>query len=264
MADLGISEFTFGYAFIHEQINILWKDISSIPIFPSLIEEKKVGWDVKLPLKGKALYYQIKTSELLKNANSKYIKDGTYSGPYYRIKLHKMFNNKQHRMLWKLSQTEKDTYYVAPECANIHTFNKAFLDGKVTDYSRLIPLTKCHNYDSNDSNQHFITYEGGNKTFHQHSKKSESRESILGKNLRDLYRDRQQDFKPINSEFSDKIISNVLELSEYYEESRFFNNESFNKLLGKADTTYQKLSLSASILWAFYGIFMVIIGDESR
>ena len=134
MADLGISEFTFGYAFISEQIRKKWGNIVSVPIFPSLIKERGLGYDVELPLEGKTCYYQFKTSELLKSANSKFIRDGTYTGEYYRIKLHKMFNNNQHRMLWKLSQKEKNTYYVAPECTDLKAFNYAFLNGKVTDY----------------------------------------------------------------------------------------------------------------------------------
>ena len=71
MAVLGISEFTFGFAFVSEQIRENWGKIVSIPIFPSLIREKNVGYDVELPMKGKTFYYQFKTSELLSRTNSK-------------------------------------------------------------------------------------------------------------------------------------------------------------------------------------------------
>ena len=264
MADLGISEFTFGYAFISEQIRKRWGNVVSVPIFPSLIKERGLGYDVELPLKGKTCYYQFKTSELLKSANSKFIRDGTYTGEYYRIKLHKMFNNNQHRMLWKLSQKEKNTYYVAPECSNLKVFNDAFLNGKVTDYSRLIPLKNCNNYADSDSNQHYITYQEGNPAFYQHSEVSEKKESILGKNIGDLYNDMVKDFKTIDSQLSDEILSNVLEFSIYSIDKELLDYELLKNLSVKTETTYDKLSLAANILWALHGILMVMIGEESK
>ena len=264
MADLGISEFTFGYAFVSEQIMNNWGNIVSVPIFPSLIKERKLGYDVKLPLKGKTFYYQFKTSELFRSKNSKYIKDGTYSGSYYRIKLHKMFNNNQHRMLWSLSQTERDTYYVAPECTDFLAFNNAFLHSKVTHCSRLIPLINCINYASSDSDQHYITYTKGSSAFYQHSETSEKKESILGKDMRDLYVRRVNDFERIDDKFINKIISTVRKLSEDYVEYEVFFHYYFDYLLDKAEEAYDKLSLTAKFLWASHGILMTIIGEETK
>ena len=261
MADLGISEFTFGYAFLYEQTSKNWGSVVSIPILPSLYNEKKLGYDAKLPLKGKTFYYQFKTSELLKSSNSKYIKEGPYSGPYYRIKLHRAFNNNQHRILRELSKTEKDTYYVAPECTDIAIFNEAFLDGKVIDHSRLIPLEDCKDYQPTDRKQHYITYQDGQKVFCQFSERNERKESILGKNLKDLYTSRVNDFKKIDEEFSNRIASNVEKLSLDYPANKLFNYESVHNSLVQAEGVYAKLVVSAKILWALHNILMVIIGE---
>lgn len=263
MADLGISEFTFGFAFVSEQIRKNWGKIVSLPIFPSLIREKSVGYDVELPMKGKTFYYQFKTSELLRRKNSKYIRDGTYSGSYYRIKLHRMFNNNQHRMLKNLSRIEKDTYYVAPECADLRNFNDAFLNGKVTDQSRLIPLINCNDYAISDSDQHYITFEPGNSGFHQHSEISERKESILGINMGELYASRVKDFEAIDEKFSNKVTSNVIQLSKDNQGKKLFNYESIDNILSEAKTIYDRLALSANILWTLYGIVMAIVGEES-
>ena len=101
MADLGLSEFTFEFSFLYEQVSKNWNNLQTFPLLPSLIKENKIGWDAMLPTKGAMYYYQFKQSELFYRGNAKYISDGTYHAPYFRIKLHKADYNKQHRILWK-------------------------------------------------------------------------------------------------------------------------------------------------------------------
>ena len=151
MADLGLSEFSFGYAFLHKQTLHKWGSIRGFPILPSLRREARTGWDARLPTKGKDYYYQFKLSERFSRGNSKFIADGTYSSPYYRIKLYKANNNQQHRHLWEHTQISgnEETYYVAPEVSTTEKFTDAFMDGKITDNSRLIPLQSCSNYGLN-------------------------------------------------------------------------------------------------------------------
>jgi hypothetical protein len=263
MANLGISEFTFGYAFLFEQTRKSWGKVKSIPIFPSLIKEKKVGWDVHLPLKGKDFYYQFKLSEFLSRRNSKFIKDGTYSSPYYRIKLHRMYFNLQHRMLRKLSQINGDTYYVSPECTDIKVFNQAFLNGQVTNYSRLIPLKNCDPYDADDKKQHYITYQQGDLGFHQHSDKSERKKSVLGEDLQSLQEESKINWKSINDNFANGVLNNSLQVLKEFEGNGAIPYDSEELKEHKLETIDDKLSFSANILWVTLGIAMIIVVENN-
>jgi hypothetical protein len=99
MVSIGISEFTFGFAFLHEQTIAQWDGLTAAPILPSLQQEASAGWDAHIPLEGEAFFYQFKLTDYLFRSNATFIRDGTYSGPYYRIDLHKRNYNNQHRLL---------------------------------------------------------------------------------------------------------------------------------------------------------------------
>ena len=134
MAAIGISEFTFGYAFLYEQTHANWQSIKAAPVLPSLQQEKDLGWDAHLPLKGTDFYYQFKLSDYLWRANASYIADKTYGGPYYRLSLHRKDNNRQHRRLKRHAQSNPNTFYVAPEFNSVETFNTAFLAHQITSH----------------------------------------------------------------------------------------------------------------------------------
>lgn len=52
MATIGISEFSFGYAFLYEQTRANWTTLRAVPVLPSLQQEKDVGWGFQEPEKG--------------------------------------------------------------------------------------------------------------------------------------------------------------------------------------------------------------------
>ena len=81
MAQIGISEFTFGYAFLYEQTHANWSGLTAAPVLPSLQQEQDAGWDAHLPLAGTDFYYQFKLSDYLSRSNALYIADGTYATP---------------------------------------------------------------------------------------------------------------------------------------------------------------------------------------
>ena len=49
MVSIGISEFTYGFAFLFEQVNANWIGVDAAPILPSLQTEQMSGWDVSIP-----------------------------------------------------------------------------------------------------------------------------------------------------------------------------------------------------------------------
>jgi hypothetical protein len=205
MAIVGISEFTFGFAFLYEQTHANWGNVKAAPILPSLIQEQQQGWDANLPLSGTDFYYQFKLSDYLSRSNAKYIADGTYNGPYYRIALHHKNNNQQHRRLRDHAVDNPHTYYVAPEFNALEFFNMAFLAHHVTTRSRLIALSDCDDVAENEE-QHFITYQEGvpGHDFHSDSKRHEK--SYFGREMEHLYGESRPEWRAVDHGFAENIF----------------------------------------------------------
>ncbi len=199
MVTLGISEFTFGFAFLHEQTLRNWGGLKVAPFLPSLYKEGTLGWDAKLPTKGVDYYYQFKLSDYLHRSNASYIRDGIYSDPYYRIALHRTDVNRQHRLLKALSDGHPHTYYVAPEVSSLRKFNRHFLMRDIVGASRLIPLKSCKQI--LDENQHYITFQPGNHRFIEHSEPTIREDSEFGRNMANLYERSRPSYSNIDDEY---------------------------------------------------------------
>ena len=68
--NIGLPEFTFGYAYLYEQTVAKWGELTAAPTLPSLYQEAKEGWDAKLPTRGTAFFYQFKVSDWLFRRNA--------------------------------------------------------------------------------------------------------------------------------------------------------------------------------------------------
>lgn len=267
MVSIGISEFTFGYAFLHEQTIRHWSNLYAAPILPSLIQEADQGWDAHIPLVGDDFYYQFKLSEYLVWRSAKYIKDGTYNDPYFRISLHKNNYNRQHRRLKAHASLHPHTYYVAPEFTIYDDFNEIFLNSNITTRSRLIPLNDCD--DIYDNNQHYITYQKDDPSWIQHSESRKHEWSILGENIPSYY-EKSYKKKKLDLQFAVALfkntIKNVKDLIDDEEEVLLFSKEQSTilKLLDESileenrGVIFKKIS---EILSIFYGLTMVILTD---
>ncbi len=219
MVQVGISEFTFGYAFLYEQTHANWGNLQAAPILPSLQQEEQAGWDAQLPLNGTDFYYQFKLTDYLSRSNASYIKDHTYAGPYYRLAFHRRNNNRQHQRLRDHSVTNPHTYYVAPEFNAADDFHAAFLAQQLTAQSRLIPVADCD--DINDSDQHYITFQPNQVDWIQHSEKKLHDRSFSGRDLQKVYRESHRDWKRVNKPFTNalfektaRVVRSVLEKEE--------------------------------------------------
>jgi hypothetical protein len=210
MTIVGISEFTFGYAFLYEQTQNNWENLVAAPVLPNLQQEHDEGWDAHLPLNGIDFYYQFKLSDYLYRHNANYIKDGTYGGPYYRLALHKKETNRQHQRLRRLSETNPHTYYVAPEFNSTENFNAAFLEKQITHRSRMIPVIECD--DINDGVQHHITFRQGDPSWIQHSERKVHEASLTGEDLPKLYRGTENEWKPVTKEFAVQLFDKTKDL----------------------------------------------------
>ncbi|MDB6016526.1 MAG: hypothetical protein JWR19_1015 [Pedosphaera sp.] len=204
MAQVGISEFTFGFGFLSEQTQRHWTNLRVAPVLPSLQQEQHEGWDAHLPLTAADYYYQFKLSDYLEHANSKFIAKGIYPGAYYRIALHRRNWNQQHQRLKIHSIKNPNTYYVAPEFHNIAAFNSAFMSKQLLNSSRLIPLADCKNIA--DNNQHYITFRYGAPTWKFHSDPETHETSINGANIQGLYRDGRHQFRKVDDGFAAELF----------------------------------------------------------
>jgi hypothetical protein len=204
MAAIGISEFTFGYAFLSEQTQKKWSDLKAAPILPSLQQEYDAGWDAHLPLTGTDFYYQFKLSEHLSKGNATFIADKTYAGPYYRIPLHRKHENRQHARLKAHAKVNPNTFYVSPEFNSVEEFNAAFLSRQIMNRTRLIAVRECE--DVYDGKQHYITYRQGEPAWIFHSDKKRHEESVTGKELGSLYRRSKPRWASLNKEYAINIF----------------------------------------------------------
>jgi hypothetical protein len=204
MAAIGISEFTFGYAFLYEQTHASWQNLRAAPVLPSLQQEQDQGWDAHLPLVGTDFYYQFKLSDYLSRGNALFIADGTYTNPYYRLALHRRDNNRQHRRLREHVAINPNTFYVAPEFNTIDDFNAAYLSRQLSQRSRLIPLADCDDID--DGDQHYITFQAGEQSWLQHSERRIHERSFSGQDMENLYRSTEKQWRRLDKRFSEELF----------------------------------------------------------
>ena len=266
MAALGISEFMFGYAFLHEQTQKNWSTLKAAPVLPSLHEEKSKGWDAHLPLIGTDFYYQFKLSDKLSGGNAKYIRSGLYKTPYYRLALYRKDKNRQHRRLKAHSASNPRTYYVAPEFDTLSDFNDAFIARRIADGSRLIPVAKCKNVSDNE--QHFITFLPAKPSWKFHSEPTHHNDSFRGDELEELYRGTKPYWKPIDKTYSEELYGrtvSVLKRSLEDEDKQFaFQQPKLFDFDPRRAERNEILSRVADILSVSLGVTLVIVGMPSE
>jgi hypothetical protein len=264
MASIGISEFTFGYAFLQEQTHANWANLRAAPILPSLLQEQHEGWDAHLPLAATDFYYQFKLSDYLSQSNAKYIADGTYATAYYRFAFHRKNNNLQHRRLRVHSRHYPNTFYVAPQFNNITAFNVAFLNRQITAQSRLIPVASCR--DRRDAAQHYITFREGNRRWNEHSEAVGHHKSFTGEDLRQLYSDTRESWKPVNKDFALELFKKTVRILRKELEPGSPRTAKADIPLFELDpdraTTRDILLRTAEILSVYVGVTLVLVGSS--
>lgn len=266
MADIGISEFTFGYSFLHEQTHANWGNLTAAPVLPSLQQETELGWDAQLPLDGIDFYYQFKLSDFLSRGNATYIKDGTYQSPYYRFWLHRRNNNQQHRRLRSHCATNANTFYVAPEFNSIEDFNASFLAHQLTGNCRIIPVTLCPDLSAWDGNRHCITFQPGDPLFDFHSEVGRREKSYTGKDIGALYRNSSSQWVRVDVHYAELLFERVRFVAKQIvveEEPR--RARLVRPLLDDAQVGHSRRDLllrTADILSAIWGLTLILIGSK--
>jgi hypothetical protein len=260
MAEVGISEFSFGYAFLFEQTQANWGNLKAAPILPNLKQEAYVGWDAQLPLKGTDFYYQFKLTDYLWHGNAEYLADGTYTSAYYRFRLNRRNGSEQHRRLKRLSVSNPQTYYVTPEFNSMDEFNASFLAQQISAKCRIIPLSQC--LDVTDGDQHCITFQPGDPAWEFHSERSRREHSYRGEEIGTLYRGSQSRWQPINVEFAEGLLERTRAIAREVtaEEGRQTPSIIDEKLTDQNRT--HLLIRAAEILSVTLGVTMVLVGSR--
>jgi hypothetical protein len=170
MQTISFSEFTFGFAFLCEEIARDPDNISHSPILPNLRQETLMvppedsryylgyGYDAFLPKRGANYFYQFKMSEYLQRRDANCVHQ-SFSVPCYRFSLYKKGDYLQHERLKQLSERFENTLYVSPAIPNDEEFELALMNRNIISHSVGIELTNCNPVQRNDTQQHYIAFD---------------------------------------------------------------------------------------------------------
>ena len=161
--DIGYSEFSFGYAFADNFIHDSWSRPTSAPTFPSLRDEGKWGYDVRIDLAGRAVFFQYKRPELLTRNSAREIRDYALPGLYpdfFRMPLMMGTISQQHNHLIDLEcKFPGRVLYATPAIGTIHEFNRVYCLGEV--HRQTILFSPKEIGPLNDKEKHHIAYRKG-------------------------------------------------------------------------------------------------------
>jgi hypothetical protein len=131
---LGYTEFSFGYAFTENLIRSANAAPKGAPMFPNLIQEAQLGYDVKIDFPGLPLFFQYKLPELMKR-NTAFEISKKLAGlkvPFFRMALMPSGLSAQHKLLITLEKKYPGSvFYASPALYDLDEFNKAYSKGSV-------------------------------------------------------------------------------------------------------------------------------------
>lgn len=132
---VGYTEFSYGYAFTENLVRSHSTGPTGAPVFPNLVQEATLGYDVKINLPAVPLFFQFKLPERMKKGTAFELSTGSCPGltaPFYRIALMRNDLSKQHAHLIDLEKKHPScVFYAAPCLADIHAFNRSYGLAKV-------------------------------------------------------------------------------------------------------------------------------------
>jgi hypothetical protein len=127
---LGYTEFSFGYAFTENLIRSTSVAPQGAPIFPNLIQEAQLGYDVNINLPGLPLFFQYKLAELMRRGTAFEISKHHSAGlsiPFFRMPVMRRDLSDQHQLLINLERKYPRTVlYATPKLHDLDEFNEAY------------------------------------------------------------------------------------------------------------------------------------------
>lgn len=131
----GYTEFSFGYAFTENLIRSHLHNVTGAPVFPNLIQEATLGYDIRIDFPAVPLFFQFKLPELMVRRSAREISVHAIPGlsvPFFRMPMMRRDQSQQHSYLVDLETRHPGTvFYATPALADLSRFNAAYLAGQV-------------------------------------------------------------------------------------------------------------------------------------
>lgn len=159
---IGYTEFSYGYAFTENLIRSASSAPRGAPVFPNLVQEATLGYDVRINLPGVPLFFQYKLPAIMRRATAKEISQHglSISVPFFRMPLMRKDISRQHRQLIRLEQRYPgQVFYASPCLATVQDFNLAYNAASVHFRSALFSPTDIGQLP--DNKRHHVSYEDG-------------------------------------------------------------------------------------------------------
>jgi hypothetical protein len=129
------SEFSYGYALTENLVTGQGSSVTVAPIFPSLIEEGQVGFDVLIARPSIPLFLQFKLAHRMSRRSAWETQRGDFDPPFYRMHLRCTAISNQHSLLLALEQEGNEVFYAAPAFHTRAQLNEAYSQGQVWNRS---------------------------------------------------------------------------------------------------------------------------------
>lgn len=132
---LDFTEFSYGYAFTENLIRWSSAGPTAAPVFPNLVQEAQLGYDVKVDLPGLPLFFQFKLPELMVRHTAREVAQLGLAGlsvPFFRMALMRRDLSDQHAHLIRLeSRFSSSVFYASPGIDGAAGFNQAYRQAEV-------------------------------------------------------------------------------------------------------------------------------------
>lgn len=137
------SEFTYGYALTETLIDSFGRSgLQAAPLFPSLLQEGKLGFDLGLKFAEYLLFIQFKLSHYIHQNGARAHRKRLLGLPYYQFALRSSRNSRQHDLLLRLEASGQTVYYAAPAFHTQRELNQSYVaKGVVADSIFVSPKT---------------------------------------------------------------------------------------------------------------------------
>ncbi|WP_213544565.1 hypothetical protein [Vannielia litorea] len=132
---IGYTEFSYGYALTENLVRASSTGPATAPVFPNLVQEAQLGYDVMLDFPVVPLFLQFKLPMLMVRNNAKEISSLNLHGlhpPFFRMPLMRRDKSRQHARLMELERrTPGSVFYASSTLTSVYAFNTAYLRAQV-------------------------------------------------------------------------------------------------------------------------------------
>lgn len=157
---LGFTEFSYGYAFTENLIRSSATGPASAPVFPNLVQEAQLGYDVKIDAPGAPIFFQFKLPELMVRNSAKELAMPGVTGlsvPFFRMPLMRRDLSSQHQHLINLeTRFPGRVLYASPILDSAAAFNRSYSRASVHRDSALFSPADIGPLPDNES--HVVSY----------------------------------------------------------------------------------------------------------